>query len=54
MILSPDPSFFKHPNFQDPSVTPVRLDPGFRAWTDDYSEHCSHHVTGLPAGVNDS
>ncbi len=47
MVLSRDPSFFKHPNFQDPSVRPMQLEPGFRAWTDDYS-NIVRITTGLP------
>ena len=31
------PRFFNQPNFQDASVRPMRIDPGFRAWTDDFS-----------------
>jgi hypothetical protein len=47
MVLSRDPSFFNHPNFQDPSVRPMQLEPGFRAWTDDYS-NIVRITTGLP------
>jgi len=37
MVLSPQPEFFKDQHFQDPSVEPMKGTPGFRAWTDDYS-----------------
>ncbi len=47
MILSRDPSFFTHPNFQDPSVRPMAIEPGFRAWTDDYS-NIVRITNGLP------
>jgi hypothetical protein len=47
MVLSRDSNFFNHRNFQDPSVRPMRIDPGFRAWTDDYS-NIVRITTGLP------
>jgi SAM-dependent methyltransferase len=37
MVLSPRREFFHHPLFQDASVAPMHGRPGFRAWTDDYS-----------------
>jgi hypothetical protein len=37
MVLSPKREFFDHPLFQDASVAPMHGRPGFRAWTDDYS-----------------
>ena len=37
MVLSRDPSIFNHPFLRDSSIRPMRIDPGFRAWTDDYS-----------------
>ncbi|MBV8845610.1 MAG: fused MFS/spermidine synthase [Bryobacterales bacterium] len=37
MVLSPKREFFNHQYFQDPSVEPMKATPGFRAWTDDYS-----------------
>ncbi len=48
MILSRDPSVFNHPNFQDPSVRPMNITPGFRAWTDDYS-NIVRITNGLPS-----
>ena len=48
MILSPRPEFFNHPNFQDPSVSPMKGRAGFRAWTDDYSNIVKISVS-LPA-----
>jgi len=37
MVLSPRPEFFNASDFQDSSVAPMQSRPGFRAWTDDYS-----------------
>jgi hypothetical protein len=37
VILSRNPAFFSHANFQDPNVYALTQKPGFRAWTDDYS-----------------
>jgi spermidine synthase len=37
MVLSPKREFFSHPLFQDATVAPMHGRPGFRAWTDDYS-----------------
>ena len=48
MILSRDPSVFNHPNFQDQSVRPMNITPGFRAWTDDYS-NIVRITNGLPS-----
>ncbi len=47
MVLSRDPSIFQHPNLQDFTIRPMRIDPGFRAWTDDYS-NIVRITTGLP------
>ncbi len=47
MVLSRDPSIFNNPLLQDPSIRPMRIDPGFRAWTDDYS-NIVRITTGLP------
>ena len=47
MVLSRDPSFFSHPNFQDQSVRPMDAPGGFRAWTDDYS-NIVRITNGLP------
>ena len=47
MILSPQKEFFNHPNFHDPSVTPMATRAGFRPWTDDYS-NIVKISTGLP------
>ena len=41
-------NIFNHPNFQDASVRPMTITPGFRAWTDDYS-NIVRITTGLPA-----
>jgi len=38
MVLSPQREFFLHSAFQDESVQPMKSRPGFRAWTDDYSD----------------
>jgi hypothetical protein len=48
MVLSRDPSFFNHPDFQDPSVRPMGIAAGFRAWTDDYS-NIVRITNGLPS-----
>jgi hypothetical protein len=48
MILSPKADIFNHTNFQDPNVNPMRVRPGFRAWTDDYS-NIVKITTGLPS-----
>jgi hypothetical protein len=48
MVLSRDPHFLSHPNFQDPSVRPMRIEPGFRVWTDDYS-NIVRITNGLPS-----
>jgi spermidine synthase len=47
IVLSADPAFFNHPNFQDASVTPLRTRAGFHGWTDDYSS-IAKIATGLP------
>jgi hypothetical protein len=47
-ILSPQPGFFKHASFGTPSVSPGRLSPGGRPWTDDYS-NIIQTVRDLPA-----
>lgn len=47
MVLSRDPSIFNNPLFQDASVQPMRIEPGFRAWTDDFS-NIVRITTGLP------
>ncbi len=47
IIMSKDPAFFDHPDFQDSEVTPLRPRPGFRGWTDDYSSIVKI-ATGLP------
>jgi hypothetical protein len=47
MVLSRDPGFFNHRNFQDQSVRPMDAPPGFRAWTDDYS-NIVRITNGLP------
>jgi hypothetical protein len=47
VILSPQPGFFRHVNFRDPSVSPAQVGPGFRPWTDDYS-NIIQVVSSLP------
>jgi len=47
MVLSRDPSIFNSPILQDVSVRPMRIDPGFRAWTDDFS-NIVQITTSLP------
>jgi len=47
VVLSPQASFFKHPFFRDAAVTPIETSPGFRPWTDDYSD-IVQAVTSLP------
>jgi hypothetical protein len=37
ILMSADPSIFKHKNFQGAEVTNLKPKPGFRAWTDDFS-----------------
>ncbi len=37
ILLCRSPNIFNHPNFRYPSVDQVRTKPGFRPWTDDYS-----------------
>jgi hypothetical protein len=53
VVLSPQPGFFRHPNFRDGSVSPVQHSPGFRPWTDDYSD-IIRTVIGLPAWLQKS
>ena len=36
-LFNRDKSFFNHPNFYGPETTELLPDPGFRGWTDDYS-----------------
>ena len=36
-LLSPDPAFFDHANFKATGVFRLKPKPGFRAWTDDFS-----------------
>ena len=50
MVLSRDPRNFDHSNYRDPAVKPMRIDPGFQAWTDDYS-NIVKITTGLPQWV---
>jgi len=50
MILSRDPAIFNHPYLQDSTVAPMRIDPGFRAWTDDYSD-IVHITKDLPPWI---
>jgi spermidine synthase len=47
MVLSRDRSIFAHPDLQDESIRPMRVPPGFRAWTDDYS-NIVRIAKGLP------
>lgn len=47
MILSRDPGIFHNPDLQDFTIQPMRVEPGFRAWTDDYS-NIVRITTGLP------
>ncbi len=47
MVLSRDPSIFNNAYLQDFSVQPMRVEAGFRAWTDDYS-NIVRITTGLP------
>ena len=37
ILLSKSPKIFEHANFQDRSVDRLEVKPGFRPWTDDYS-----------------
>jgi spermidine synthase len=48
MILSPQPGFFNHSSFQDPSAAPMRGQAAFRTWTDDYSNIVKISIS-LPA-----
>jgi hypothetical protein len=50
MGLSPQREFFLHSAFQDGSVQPMKSRPGFRPWTDDYSDIVAISV-GLPNWV---
>jgi hypothetical protein len=36
-VLSRDPSFFDSKNFQAPDISPLKAQPAFRMWTDDFS-----------------
>ncbi len=36
-ILNHDPNFFKHQNFKTSGTFPLKPKPGFRGWTDDFS-----------------
>jgi SAM-dependent methyltransferase len=36
-LFNRDKNFFAHPSFADPNMTELVPDPGFRGWTDDYS-----------------
>lgn len=45
VLLNRDANFFTHPNFGDTEVYPLTPKPGFRGWTDDYTNileslHC--------------
>jgi hypothetical protein len=37
VLLTKAPAIFSHPNFQDANATSLQPRPGFRSWTDDYS-----------------
>jgi hypothetical protein len=37
VLLTKSPAIFSHPNFQDANATSLQPRPGFRSWTDDYS-----------------
>jgi spermidine synthase len=37
VIMSRDPKQFEHANFQESYISPLKTRPGFRMWTDDYS-----------------
>jgi len=45
VLLNRDKSFFSHPNFSDTEIAELKPKPGFRGWTDDYTNiieslHC--------------
>ena len=50
MLVTADTSWFENPAFSDASIVTSQLKPGFRDWTDDYS-NVVQIVSGMPDWV---